>query len=1267
MLPKPLLQGIEAGADVLILNVQYLRARKKEDGSYTPDYLHVVYRDNTTGKKHLQIITNPTTDIYVVKPEHRDDFRTPREYVPFAVLDKHSVPYREKERYLYKLLGSNLLSERDKLLKQSIDRATELGIWNARNEVHKWRNVYFSDYDIENYAYITANLHYKPTSFKLTKSFMDIETDVYGKSRHDQETGKCKISAVTIIYDYAVDGSKNYKPKVFTLLLRDYKRYPQQEEFERNIDTFYEKVHEEFDKKYGNADYHILFFDREDEMLLTLFKLQHTLKPDFTGIWNMSYDILYIQKKLEYLGIDPAAMFSHPDFKNTHINYYLDEKFKNDYKNRGDSFNCLSYTKYVDDMLTYAGRRKGGQDYGSSSLDNVASIELKEKKRTYDNPGVNVINAAIREYENFVLYGITDVWLLTAIERKTGDIDDVFLKGYESGTKIDKANRQTVSLKGLWDISHFEQGFVFGNNLNVSYLTRKNTNDEEVEAPQSGAYVETLKGALVGDPVAINPIGVALFDGERSNRIFKNNIDLDAKAMYPSNKLVNNTTRSTQHGRLIIPDKVSPLEYGVSPHLRGGEFVDDFETKDYIKIGIKWFGLRRVDEYVREFILYRNKSTKKALVKKKKLGEFYKLWSDKMYSVLSVIFPADIALIYPFLSRVFKRDHKDTDCVLFNSYEDIEYDTTLLSIVDWIIEVRPIMTESGTFFKRHEEGPISPGLKTIDGLIKQRDVLKEIEIQHEKRNELEEAKDYKLRQNRKKTFTNSEYGVSGAPSSAFYSYHVAQSTTSKGQTYIALAMTTFEDFLCDTIQFYDMDELFHFCDNVIREMPKFNDAVYVTKDKTKKEVLERLLRKCQNIKDLDTTIIKELLSNIPQTALNRLYYKSNIHAFIEENVEIQKLIRTFFINTPLFMNPNKPPAMSERHLKKLTDVILEYCQYNYPYYGRVDRLIRINRNAVIVIDTDSNIICVDDMMNRLNNYMETKSISRISRKGEKSDRVAEERRLRSMNTVAYILTEVISRVLNKFKVDTNAQNHPFGDYKMKNEFGILSLLVASGKKRYLQSIILREGEYLWPPKKHIAGFDFKKLSAAPKSVGKFIESTLFEYIVCDNTDIPEALRQFMKLENKLRGALQSGDKEYFSIEKVKTMDSYKDAMSNGTFKACYIWNALYPDKEISFPNSVSLVKINIKSTKDIADLALDDREMFDRMSEILKRPTMKTGVTQIAIPLDEDIPDWILKRMDIETMLNKNMGLVTPILEEIGVRPVYKRKSDQYISNVISI
>jgi len=1263
-LPKPLLNLPEGKDNILITNVQYLKPQKLEDGSYSDDQLFIVYRDFDTKKKNLQIISNPTTSFYRAKDEVQSQFKTQREFLPLDQVDRIDAPYRDLPKVMYNILKDNIKSEEDKAVKMVIDRALELGKWNGIKEIHKHKGFYFSDYDILDYVYLTANLYYRPKEFTLTKSYLDIESDIYGASRFDIERGKPPISAITTIYDYDINLNKKYKPKVFTFLYRNYKRYPQQEKFENHLDEFIEVCHEEFDHKYGEADYHILLFDDEIEMMYRMFQIQHLLKPDFTGIWNMPYDLLTIHKKSMYHQIPPEVLFSHPDFKKAWCHYHLDERYKNDFKNRGDTFNCLSYTKYVDQMMFYAARRKGGKDYGSNGLDNIARIELKEKKRQWNSSATNTINAAIREYFNFVLYNINDVWLLAGIERKVGDIDDIFFKGYDSGTRIDKANRQTVSLKNLWSLGHFEKGYVMGNNINIDYISSSKQEDVVIDEEDE----EKLKGALVGDPTNLNKTGEKIFGDKRSNRLFSDCIDLDAAAMYPNTKLKNNIARSTQYGRLIIKGKVSHLEYGVTPALRGGEFVDDYETQDWIKLGVKWFKLRDIEDYIEEYGKWSKKDNILISYKDKIHDKFFEYWSDKMINILKVMYPdKKESNIKSFVKYVYRRDIKDVKAIIYNNYDDIEYQTTLLSVIDWIAEVRPIMTESGTFFKRHDETGIIPGLLILDNLLKQRKILKKQALDFKEVGDMDNFRIFDLKQNRKKVYANSEYGVSGNSGAFNYNYHIAQSVTSKGQTLISNAMTLFEDFLTDTLQFYDMNELFHYCDNIIREIPNYDDSIVLNENKTVDQVLKRLKKKCSKIENFDEDLLRKYIENIPQTALNKLYYKNNLRKFISDSDYVQNLLRKFISQTSTFMNPEKPLKRTAKYLEEATNIILEYCHYNYHYYARVERLIKSPRNSVVVIDTDSNIITVKD----LKDHIDTIAGSKVNRikiiKNEDEERVSESYKIKIINVIAVILTEAISRSLKKFEKITNVENSPIGTYSFKNEFYFTSLLVGEGKKRYLSNYKLQEGKYFPKGITDVKGFDFMKISAAPERLRKEIESIIFKHIVSDKVNIQKALKKFLKLEESIRQDLLKGDKELLSLSKVNTLDAYKDPFGTGQFKAVYVWNSLYPDREIQLPAVVNLVKVDIKTPKDISILSVEDKEMFDKIVEVLKDPNLKSGITQIAIPLDQEIPEWVLKVMDVETMVQKYMNLIEPILDCLGIKSVYKTSSGKYISNIVEI
>ena len=293
------------GEDVNILNTQYVRGSKQEDGTWSDDYFYIVYRDNSTGEKKLKTIVNPSTSIFFTKEEHRNEFKTQRLYLPIKKVQAANVQYRKIKNRIAREIKED---GRDTPLLE-VARSEP-------REVFKWRHSYFADYDINDYALITHALYNVDhlSSTMVTTSFLDIESDIYGLTNTEVNEGSAPINAVSVVMAYDENGKELKHPIVFTLLLRNYRKYEEQEYFENHIDEFLEECHSEFDKKYNSPKFRIHLYDDETVLLKNLFALLHKMRPDFILIWNMSYDIPTMIQRLKYLGENPANYFCHPDF-----------------------------------------------------------------------------------------------------------------------------------------------------------------------------------------------------------------------------------------------------------------------------------------------------------------------------------------------------------------------------------------------------------------------------------------------------------------------------------------------------------------------------------------------------------------------------------------------------------------------------------------------------------------------------------------------------------------------------------------------------------------------------------------------------------------------------------------------------------------------------------------------------------------------------------------------------------------------------------------
>ena len=203
---------------------------------------------------------------------------------------------------------------------------------------------------------------YRNEACNISKAFFDIEVDTIGMMGDFPEPGECPINAVSLILQE--------QKMIYVFLLRN-KRNPMIEEFEKEVKSgsIYPeladfivqavggpKVAENYkiDFKFG-----FLFYNEEDEINLIsdLFRAINSYKPDFALAWNMGFDVPYIIQRIINLGYNPEEVMSSPDFKNKIARYYVDERNKSDFAERGDFAQIASYTTYLDQMIHFASRR----------------------------------------------------------------------------------------------------------------------------------------------------------------------------------------------------------------------------------------------------------------------------------------------------------------------------------------------------------------------------------------------------------------------------------------------------------------------------------------------------------------------------------------------------------------------------------------------------------------------------------------------------------------------------------------------------------------------------------------------------------------------------------------------------------------------------------------------------------------------------------------------------------------------------------------------
>ena len=467
--------------------------------------------------------------------------------------------------------------------------------------------------------------------------------------------------------------------------------------------------------------------------------------------------------------------------------------------------------------------------------------------------------------------------------------------------------------------------------------------------------------------------------------------------------------------------------------------------------------------------------------------------------------------------------------------------------------------------------------------------------------------------NRVKVF---DYGASGAPSSAFYSLYSGPSTTLSAQSVISSAKNFFESFLADNYNFINSTELIHWMNKVIAENNELDDFIQI---KTIDEVCDRLVDKIIQIKDTDRDMIFSYLSNLNDTELTILYYKNNILEFMNDHKIIQDLIYTILSNvvnlekvdeknpdpsidllgmTPknynkyvdkeYFMDPNDAPKSIRDELELFKKYIMKYVFTKYLSFDRIYRLRNFKRRVVTVIDTDSNILSIDIFINWILDHVV---------KGETFGRDYEHNSFIMVNTITYVITDAIERIMLYYGEMSNIPEEFRPRYNMKNEFFMSLLVVGRIKKCYISKILLREGNFMNPPKQDIKGFGFKKSSCSEYAEKRFMK-LIKQYVIDSPTvDLRNMLIELRKFENEIRNSIVGGDRTFLPNGSAKELGAYKDPASEQSIRAVLAWNAIYPGNSIDLPAKISLVKMNIFTEDDCIKLKQTHPEIYEAIIE----------------------------------------------------------------------
>lgn len=530
-------------------------------------------------------------------------------------------------------------------------------------------------------------------------------------------------------------------------------------------------------------------------------------------------------------------------------------------------------------------------------------------------------------------------------------------------------------------------------------------------------------------------------------------------------------------------------------------------------------------------------------------------------------------------------------------------------------------------------------------------------------------------------------------SCVFYNLYAAASTTTQGRSCNSAAALFCESFLNNNVPFANLNELIEFIHNVLDQQIKYNDNEIITNHASVEETFFRLMATTgwgwiPDEKEMQ--IIWDIVSKLNQQQLDRLFYKNNLFAFIDNGPIAQSILYLLQTLKAPFMDPNNPPDEIKNELKEFCEVLKEFVYYDKQIIDRLGKMNNLIRTVSLIQDTDSAIISLDGWYQYVRGMclgvpmaIKAQNVDAIelAESGEvvteptkipvqeysflDDDMIEVDRsidpwvitpqdglRYSIINIIAYCMTILINDYMEKYCRNAHTTNSRACLITMKNEFLFKRVLITTAKKHYASKMELQEGNIVPEAKSlDVKGMDAFVKSSMNKSTQDRLKKILYDDIL--NTDAinrVQVLKQIAKTEKEILESIQRGEKKFFKPVKVKALASYENPMRIQGIVASFAYNSLHePDTEaldMSIRNSVDVVKVDM-SPKNIDRIKDSFPGVYERAIRLFNTPEFKTGISSIAIPVNEPVPGWVMPFIEYYEIINNNVSGFP--LESIGI------------------
>ena len=679
-------------------------------------------------------------------------------------------------------------------------------------------------------------------------------------------------------------------------------------------------------------------------------------------------------------------------------------------------------------------------------------------------------------------------------------------------------------------------------------------------------------------------------------------------------------------------------------------------------------------------------------------------YKELMKECISLYMPINPERLDDAINYSIDKRFQDVDVAVNNTYTHTSTNTTMRKLTDYILERQPIVTAYGTMFKKHADCRNLMG-EVIQEFMDQRVKDKNLMFQFPKGSE--DFEKYNLFQQLDKIDANGVYGILGMFTSLVFNINVATSITSQGRSLISSVIMLFEMFLNNNVKFGSLDQVLVFINNVVKEKGerKYRDRDILDHDITAANCFAKLIQSCgyrwfPNMDEME--IIWRVVENLSQEDLNRVYYKNNLIEFMSNQTMIKAIQYIMMKMEDPFMNPLKPDPKLIPELDEFTNLLKEYVYYHYQIIDRIDRAEHMIRSVVMISDTDSAIVSLDGWYRFILPYVKDLDLKikkhytnplYFYEKDEFGD-IIDPKYMKALtfhdieydydfwddeliemehisnplielpqdgvrHSILNIMSYALDKINNDYMERYTKNMFSWTEGKkckiiLKNEFTFKRAVLTEVKKSYATLQEIQEGNIV-PEEKQldIKGIASMAKSSMATSTRDALKKILLEDIL--KTPVPDQftiIKKIAVLEKKIINSLYDGSREFYKPVTIKSASSYQDPMRIQGIKGATAWNALndgsLPYINLEERNAISIAKVRINANT-VDKLAEINPTVYENAKKLLaENSAYKGSIESISIPLDIEIPKWLLEMLDYTTIINDNISGF--VYESVGIR-----------------